>query len=64
MKVPYDIRYSDALLREAMELLKDVHDKFGMFERQYYANLKKRFDEHEAISNGLRTALNSIDTEG
>lgn len=64
MKIPGDIRYSEEMLREAMELMKDVYDKFDLFERQYYWELKKRYDQHEALNDNLRAALNGIDTEG
>ncbi|SDD96641.1 hypothetical protein SAMN05216464_103186 [Mucilaginibacter pineti] len=63
MKTPTDIRHAEELLREAMELLEDTYHNLGMFERQRYGKLKKQVDQHEALSETMKTALNVIDTQ-
>ena len=62
MSLPHDIRYSDQLLREAMQMLSKMHHRLGMFERQHYTELKRRFDHHDAIQSKLRDSLNAIET--
>lgn len=63
MELTPDIKYTEELLREAMELLESTYANLGMFQRQRYGHLKKRFEQHGALTEGLRTALNDIDTQ-
>ncbi|MGY3211875.1 hypothetical protein [Mucilaginibacter sp. HD30] len=60
MEKPADVKYTEELLREAMELLEDLYPKLGMFERQHFMELKKRVEQHEALTVDLRKALNEI----
>lgn len=53
-------KHTQAMLNEAMELLDDAFCNLGMFQRQQYSNLRKRFEQHKAINNNLHTALNNI----
>jgi hypothetical protein len=62
MKIPADIRYTEEMLCEAMVMLADLSRNMGLFQRQDYGKLKRRFDQHGLLSAGLRTALNGIDT--
>jgi len=64
MNVPADIRYTEEMLREAMEMLEGLQHNMGMFQRQYYGKLKRRFKQHEALNENLRVGLNKIETEG
>lgn len=62
MKIPPDAKYTEEMLRDAMELLAESIRNAGLFQRQRYLVLKKRFDEHRAINDSLRVALNGINT--
>jgi len=62
MKVPADTRYTEQMLREAMEMLEGLQHGMGMFQHQYYGKLKKRFKEHEALTESLRKGLNEVVT--
>ena len=63
MKAPADITYTEKMLHEAMEMLEGLKHHMGMFQSQYYGKLKRRYDQHELLSAGLRNRLNEIDTE-
>ncbi|RFZ84746.1 hypothetical protein DYU05_03830 [Mucilaginibacter terrenus] len=58
---PHDANLKE-LLNHAIALLDDVKSKFGLFERQEYARLRKRFDEHAALPGDLHALLDDIDT--
>lgn len=62
MKVATDTRYTEEMLREAMEMLEGMRHHMGMFQNQYYGKLKKRFKQHQALNESLRNGLNEIDT--
>ncbi len=62
MDIPADIRYNDEMLQEAMDMLDSLKQHMGMFQRQYYGKLKKRFIQHGLINKELRARLNEIDT--
>ena len=60
MEKPADVRFTEELLREAIALLEDLYSRLGLFERQYFIDLKKRAEQHEALTVELRKALNEI----
>ena len=62
MNIPADTKYTEEMLREAMEMLEGLKHHMGMFQNQYYGKLKKRFKHHEALNETLRVALNEVDT--
>ena len=62
MKATTDIRYTEEMLREAMDMLEGLKHHMGMFQNQYYGKLKKRFRQHVALNETLRAGLNDIDT--
>ena len=62
MKVAADTRYTEEMLREAMEILEGLKHNMGMFQNQYYGELKKRFKQHEALNESLRNGLNENET--
>ena len=62
MKAATDIRYTEEMFREAMEMLERLKHHMGMFQNQYYGKLKKRYRQHEALNESLRVGLNAIDT--
>jgi hypothetical protein len=62
MKMPQNVNYTEELLREAMEMLADQTGNMGMFQRQRYGRLRKRFDDHQSINKELREALEGIKT--
>ena len=63
MKIPADVKLTEEILCEAMELLEDMRSRMGMFEHQHYAGLKRRFEQLGCINEGLRLALNDIEIE-
>jgi len=62
MKVPADIKYTEEMLQEAMEMLDGLQHQMGMFQRQYYGKLKRRFDQHGSLGERLKKSLNKIET--
>ena len=62
MKIATDTRYTEEMLREAMEMLEGMRHHMGMFQNQYYGKLKKRVKQHQALNESLRNGLNEIDT--
>ena len=62
MKATTDIRYTEEMLREAMDMLEGLKHNMRMFQNQYYSKLKKRFRQHVALNETLRAGLNDIDT--
>ena len=61
MKIPADIGFTEEMLRDAMELLEDMRLNMSSFDRTRFWQLKKQFDQHEAINKELRKGLNNID---
>ena len=61
MKITDNNQHTQAMLHEAMELLDDAFCNLGMFQRQRYGSLRKRFEQHTAIRPDLHQALNNID---
>lgn len=62
MKLPADIRYTEEMLSEAMNMLDGLQHHMGLFQRQYYGKLKTRLTQHESLCEDLRRRLNEIDT--
>jgi hypothetical protein len=62
MKLPADIRYTEEMLSEAMDMLEGLQHHMGLFQRQYYGKLKTRFTQHDSICKDLKKRLNEIDT--
>ena len=62
MKAATDIRYTEEMLREAMDMLERLKHNMRMFQNQFYSKLKKRFRQHVALNETLRAGLNDIDT--
>jgi hypothetical protein len=62
MKVPADIRYTERMLSEAMEMLEDLKHHMGMFQTQRYGKLKGRVKQYQSLNESLRGGLNNIVT--
>lgn len=63
METPVNLLYTEEMLSEAIEMLEDIQQNMGLFQRQQFGKLKRRYHEHKAISETLGAALDQIETE-
>ncbi|WP_428331578.1 hypothetical protein [Mucilaginibacter sp.] len=62
MKLPVDTCLMEKLLREAVDMLKNVQHHLSTIQRRYDGKLKEGFHRHESLKENLQVRLSEIST--